>query len=115
MAGTLNALAVMSAKEPGDNPRGPAGYVSARVLAANVAKTITVPAKAQYVRLAGTADFFFSFSAAATVPVDDDTGASFELVKQQGSAEWYLIPPSTATISIVSAGTPIVTASFYGI
>jgi hypothetical protein len=112
MAATQNALAILPV-HVNYGPRNPPAYVSARVLAASVAESITIPAKAQSVRLAATADTYYSFTTAATVPVDTDDGTSFELLKQQGNAEWLTIPPGASAISVISAGTPVVTASFY--
>ena len=100
------------APAPGANPVNAPAYVSARALAANVAESITVPANAHCVRLAGTDNFYYSFTGVATVPVDTDDGSASELIKQQGDAEWRTCQ-GVASISVISAGTPIVTASFY--
>lgn len=105
-------LAVVQQQDPGSNPYNAPAYVSARALAASTAETITVPANATKVRLAGTADFYYSMSGVAVVPVDADDGSSNELVKQQGSAEWRTCQ-GVASISVISATTAIVTASFY--
>jgi hypothetical protein len=108
-------LAVVEQHSPGgSNPYNPPAYVSARVLAANTAETITVPANATKVRLAGTADFYYAIGAAPTavVPVDTDDGSSNELLKQQGGAEWRTCQ-GAAQISVISAAVCTVTASFY--
>lgn len=110
-------LAVVQQQDPGTNPYNAPAYVSARALAANVAETISVPANATKVRLAGTVDFFYAMGAAGTtavVPVDTDDGTSNELIKQQGSAEWRTCQ-GAAVISVITAaaGGGIVTASFY--
>lgn len=110
---TQNHLGTVNVGDIGDNPRIVPTYVSARLLGASVAESITVPAGAAYVRLAATADTFYSFSGAATVPGDIDDGSACELMKAQGEAEWLIVPPGATTISVISAGTPIVTASFY--
>lgn len=108
-------LAVVEQHSPGgSNPYNAPAYVSARVLAANVAETISVPTNATKVRLAGTADFYYAIGAAPTavVPVDTDDGSSNELMKQQGGAEWRTCQ-GVAQISVISAAICIVTASFY--
>lgn len=113
MAGTLNHLGTVNVGDIGDNPRIVPGYVSARLLAASVAESITVPPTAAYVRLVATADIYYSFSGAATVPGDVDDGTACELVKAQGDPEWLIIPTGATALSVISAGTPVVTASFY--
>jgi len=114
MANALNSLAVVCLDSPGCNPRSAPSYVSSRLLAAATAESIAIPAGSAYVRLAGTADFFYVFGAGpATVPGDVDDGTACELAKQQGDAEWIIIPPAATTMSVISSGTPIVTASFY--
>lgn len=122
MTNIPNRLTAVSFNEPGENPRNVPSYVSARALAANTAESITIPqgsasaaaaAGAAYVRLAGTADFYYSFSGTATVPVDTDDGSACELIKTQGDPEWLVIPSGATALSVISAGTAIVTASFY--
>ena len=116
MTATPNRLTTVPYNEPGDNPVDPPAYVSARVLAANTAEPITIPSGAQFVRLAGTVDFFYSFSTAATVPVDTDDGSACELIKAQGGgAEWRKVPSSATALSVITAGTGTVTASFYSV
>lgn len=107
-------LAVLPQQSPGDNPFNAADYISAVVLAANTPKQITVPANAVKVRLAGTADFYAAYGAnpTAVVPADADDGSSNELFKVNGGAEWRTVQ-STKKLSLISAGTCIVTASFY--
>ncbi len=113
MPNTPGNLAPVAQQSLNDIPFNTASYISARLLAASTAESITIPANAKYVRLAGTDNFYYSFSGAATVPGDTDDGSACELIKQQGSAEWRVIPPGATAISVISAGTPIVTASFY--
>lgn len=115
MAAALNRLTTVPFNDPGANPVDPPTYVSARVLAANTAESITVPAGAVYVRLAANADLYYSFAAAAVVPVDTDDGTSNELLKQQGDAEYRKVPSVATTLSVISAGVAIVTASFYSV
>jgi len=84
-------------------------WVDARVLAAGVAETVTVPAAVAIVSFSATENFYVNFSGGtAAVPVADVTnGSAAELnpgiryVKGQG------------TFSILSPATCIVTLSFY--
>lgn len=117
-----NRLTAVPLNTPGENPRNVATYISARALAAGAAESITIPqgsasaaapAGAAYVRVAGTADFYYSFFGAATVPADTDDGSACELIKAQGDAEWLAIPAGATTLSVISAAICIVTASFY--
>ncbi len=48
----------------------------------------------------------------AKVPVDDTTGTAAELIKGYGPPEWRYVS-GLSLISVVSAGTPTVTASFF--
>jgi hypothetical protein len=113
MTATPGLLTTVPFNEPGTNPVDPPAYVSARVLAANTAESITIPAHGNFVRLAGNADFYYSFSGTATVPVDSDDGTACEMIKQQGDAEWRKVPAGATALSVIAAGTAIVTASFY--
>lgn len=113
MTAAVNRLSTVPLNEPGDNPRNVPGYVAARSLGAATAESITVPSGAAYVRLAGTDNFFYSFTGTATVPGDVDDGTACELIKQQGEAEWLAVPSGATALSVISSGTPIVTASFY--
>lgn len=98
-------------------PRKPPGLdcVNARLLAAATAENIAVPGAganaANYVRLAATADIYVNFSGAAAVPGDVTDGTASELIPA-GKPEWYYVKGVT-NISVISAVTPIVTASFY--
>lgn len=118
MTATPGNLAVVPQNTPGSNPFNTPSYVSSRSLAANVAETITVPANATKVRLAGNVDFFYTMGAptatAAVVPGDVDDGTSNELMKQQCDPEWRTCQ-GMAQISVITAaaGGGIVTASFY--
>jgi hypothetical protein len=96
----------------GSKPRRPAGAdcVNAVALAAATAESITVPATASIVRLVATLDSYVKFTGTATVPVDTVDGTASELMPA-GKEQWYYI--KGLTISVISAGTPIVTASFY--
>lgn len=97
-------------------PHTPSNYVLARALGAGVAEAITVPAASattsgRYVRLCGTVDFYYSTTTTATVPGDTTDGTACELVPA-GKVEWLYISGVT-TISVISAATCIVTASFF--
>lgn len=111
--GTPNHLGSIDVDVPGDNPRTLPGYVSARLLGAGVAESITIPAGVLYVRIAATADIFYNFGGAATVPGDVDDGTACELIKVNSDAEYLIIPPGATALSVISSGTPIVTAGFY--
>lgn len=110
---TPSGLAVVPFNQPGENPHAPSSYVSSRLLAANTAESITIPANAKYVRLAATADVFVNFAGTAVVPGDVDDGTAAELVKSQCGPDWRVIPAAATAISVISSGTPIVTASFF--
>ncbi len=113
MTASVNRLSTIPFNSPGDNPVNVSGYISARALGAGVAESITIPAGAAYVRIAATADLYYSFAAAATVPVDTDDGSACELLKVNGNAEYRYIPPGSTALSVISVGASIVTASFY--
>lgn len=86
-------------------------YVLARALAASTAEAMTVPAGAQYVFLIhnGTATYA-RFDATATVPGDTTDGTASMLIPATGL--WVSLEGVT-TVSVISAGTPIVTATFF--
>jgi hypothetical protein len=108
------ALATLGRYDLAGDPRRVPDYVSACVLAASTAEAIAVPAGAKIVRLAATADVYYSFSDDATVPADTDDGTACELVKQQGAPEWLIVPPDATSLSVIGAtADTIVTASFY--
>lgn len=111
----VSRLSTIPFNIPGLNPVNVPGYVAARLLGASTAESITIPSGGVYVRLAGTSDFFYSFSTTATVPGDTDDGTACELIKGNGGAEWRLVPNGATALSVISSGTPIVTASFYGV
>lgn len=115
MTAAVGRLTTVPFNDPGANPVDPPGYCSSRLLAATTAESITIPAGAQFVRIAATADIFYSFTGAAAVPADVDDGSACELLKVQSNAEWRKIPAGATALSVISPGTPTVTASFYGI
>jgi hypothetical protein len=82
-------------------------YVAARVLGASVAESVTVPTGATYAVFKGTDNFYVNYSGTATVPIDNDTGTANELNPDKR------IVDGLTTLSIISAGTPIITIAFY--
>jgi len=91
----------------------PSDTVHARVLAANTAELVAVPAGAMFVVFSATADFYVKFGAsevAAAVPGGDVTdGTASEL--NPSARE---IPDGATHLSLVSAAACTVTLSFYG-
>lgn len=88
-------------------------YTNALSLAASTAESFTVPtgangSKARYVSFASTCDFYANYRTTATVPGDTTDGSASEL-----NPLIRLVDTSTTTISVISASTCIITASFY--
>lgn len=88
------------------------GYVLSVLLAAATAEAFAVPAGAQYVFIQSAAPTttFVKFDGTATVPGDVIDGSASEMVQSNGSL-YYL--EGVTSISVISSGTPIVTAAFY--
>lgn len=84
-----------------------AGYVLSRALAANVAESFTVPAGARFVVFSATGDFYANYATTATVPANVTDGTAAELNPSVRAIK------GVTTISVISAATPTVTASFY--
>lgn len=89
----------------------PSDWQDARQLAAGVAEAHAVPAGAKYVNFSATDNFYVRYNAAlsgtaAAVPGDVTDGTACEL----NPTARYLI--GVAEISIISAGTPVVTMRF---
>jgi hypothetical protein len=82
-------------------------YTDSKLLAASVAEAFTVPTDANYVNFSSSGDFYVNYSTTATVPGDiaDGTASEYKPTLRRVTG--------VATISIISASTPIVTASFY--
>lgn len=83
-------------------------YVDARVLAAGVAETVTVPAACNFMVFSGTAAFYVRTGGTAAVPVADvadGTGAMLNPTARR-------VTPA-ATFSIVAPATTIVTLECY--
>lgn len=87
--------------------RNPSGYVLSRLLAASTAESFAVPTGAKFVVLSSTADFYANFTTTATVPGDVTDGTASELNPS------VIDVSGVTTISVISAGTPIITAAFY--
>lgn len=119
MANTLTSLSkdIFADK---DKARSPSTYVSARLLAANTHEEMSVPTGATAVLLEVTSDTYVLFLTAAqvtagilfaAVPTDLDDGSACERL---GNSEGkYFLTAGYTKISFISAGTPIVTGSFY--
>lgn len=92
-------------------------YVNGRVLGAASAESIAVPDLANYVLLAGTDDFYANYTTTAAVPTDAmNDGTASELIAKYGDISMRLrrLPSGTGrNISVISAGTPSITASFF--
>ncbi|WP_182085195.1 hypothetical protein [Aureimonas sp. ME7] len=86
--------------------------IQARVLAAGVAKTVSIPSEAAYVLFASTGDFYAKFgtgTVAASVPSGDiSDGAASEL--NPGARE---IRQGDDRISLVAPAATTITLSFY--
>lgn len=89
----------------------PSTYVQARALAASTAETIIPPSWAKFVLFACTDNFYVNYTTTASVPGDTTDGSASELnpsmrrLIRNGSA--------ISSLSVISAGTPVCTASFY--
>lgn len=88
------------------------GYVLSKLLAASTAEAFAVPSGARYVFIqsASPTTTFVKFDGTATVPGDVTDGTAAEMVQSNGSL-YYL--EGVTSISVISSGTPIVTATFY--
>ena len=85
-------------------------HVDARVLAAGVAETHTVPAGARYVVFSATADFYAKFGAAAAVPAADVTNGTASALNPTQRR----IPDGATTIGLIAPAACVVTLSFWG-
>jgi hypothetical protein len=87
---------------------GPA-YVDARVLAANVSETHTIPTGALWVLFSSTCNFYAKLGASAAIPAADVTdGTGSEL----NPAAWQI--SGSTQITLISATACTVTMAFYG-
>lgn len=83
-------------------------YVDARVLAASVEETHTVPAGAGIVVFSANTDFYARVGATAAVPGTDVTDGSAAELNPTG----YRVSPGDV-IHLIAPGTAIVTLTFY--
>lgn len=86
----------------------PSAYIDARVLAANVAESHTIPATATRVILSGTCNFYAKPGGTAAVPAADVTDGTASDLNPSG----YTFSGQTA-IGLIAAETCIVTLRFY--
>lgn len=98
-----------------ESVRAPSTFINARVLAANVAETVTAPtfaswpsAKAIGIFSPNCANFYYSATGTAAVPVADVTDGS-----AAGRAPVALKLAQGGTVSIVADATCIVTTEWY--
>lgn len=87
--------------------------VNAVSLSASVAESITIPSGAKYVIFSATADFYANYSTTATVPGDTTDGSASELNPTGRRLTGEGMNPAVTAISVISADTCIITASFY--
>lgn len=87
--------------------RQPSGWVDAKSLAANVAKTFNIPLGAKYVVFSSTSNFYVMAGGAAAVPGDVTDGTASELNPSMLMIEAY------TTIGVISPAASVVTASYY--
>lgn len=87
--------------------------INSRLLGAGSAESVTIPTGAKYVRLACsvTGMYVRYDGSAATVPGDVTDGTASEFVPPEG--EIFREIGGVTVLSVISAGTPVVTASFY--
>lgn len=84
-------------------------YVDARVLAANVSETHTIPTGAGFVLFSSTCNFYAKPGASAAVPAADVTdGTAAEL----NPAGW-VITGSMTQITLIAGAACVVTMAFY--
>lgn len=84
-------------------------YVNARVLAANTAENVSVPATARFAVFSSTCNFHARADNTATVPAGDvDNGTASEM----NPAAWYFNPGQVAVISVIASAACTVTISF---
>lgn len=83
-------------------------YNDARVLAANTAESVTVPAGASFALFAGTADFYVRTGGTAAVPAADISDGTAPVLNPTARAV-----TAGDTLSLVSASSCIVTISWH--
>jgi hypothetical protein len=92
--------------------------VNALALGAGVAENLTIPAGANVMYLAATADVYVNARAVATVLGDTTDGSASMLIKLNGGPQWFNLtgiadPLVSKTISVICVGAAIVSAAFY--
>lgn len=109
------ALTVNYAKNKETGARRTSDYISARA-AVTTSEQITVPALANFVVLAANLPFYVAFGAnpTAVVAVDDDTGASSEMINPSSpEADRTFNVNGIAKIAVAAPAAAIVTAAFF--
>jgi len=87
-------------------------YVDARVLAADTAESIAVPAGAKFCTLTADGEFYFNTRAAAAKPAADISNGSASRVGDPNGTNIIVTPADN--ISVIATGARIVTATFWG-
>lgn len=95
--------------EAGIPVRPAPNYVSGRLLAANTAESVTVPAAARFAVFSADCNFYANGrGAAAVLNADVDNGTASEM----NPSAWYFGPAELSAISVIAAATCRVTVSF---
>ena len=90
-----------------------ADYVDARVLAATVSETVTVPSGGQIVVLRGDADFYVNFnSTTGLIPAADIITGGSPIFLASGTPHMYDMG-NIAAFGLVAAAATVVTMEFY--
>lgn len=90
-------------------------YVDAKVLVANTAQTITVPALAKVMVITCNQDFYIAATGTATVPsgaVSDGTANALVLSGADIGERTFFVDPAD-THSVISASNAIMTIAYY--
>lgn len=86
----------------------PSDYVDTKVLAATVAKVITVPAAAYKVLFSCTGNFYARHNAAAAIAAVDVSNGSASVLNPSG---WVVAP--TDTIGVIAPADCVLTLEFF--
>ena len=87
-------------------------YMDAKVLAANTAESIAVPAGAKFCTLTADGPFYFNSRGTAVKPTGDVTNGSASRVGDPDGTNIIVTPADN--LSVVSTAVRIVTATFWG-
>lgn len=95
----------------------PSNYIDALSLTGTTAETFTVPATAQYVKLAGTVAFYYLVTGSAgtptaVAPADDANGTASAYVPIYETGLKLKVTPGDK-ISVVTAAGGIITAEYW--